>query len=242
MRTYGLLGYPLSHSFSQSYFTKKFIEEGLEEVEYKNFSLPTIKDVELILTNKNLCGFNITIPYKKLILPYLHEANPTVIAMGACNCVKIINNQLWGYNTDVIGFEKSVKPYLKPHHKKALILGTGGAAAAVEFVLKKNNISYQFVSRTASETTLAYQQLTEQIIAEHSLIINTSPLGQYPAIEASPNIPYQYIGTQHHLFDLVYNPEETSFLQKGKAQGATIQNGYNMLVIQAEESWEIWNA
>ncbi|MEI6265017.1 MAG: shikimate dehydrogenase [Sphingobacteriia bacterium] len=242
MRTYGLIGFPLTHSFSQQYFTQKFFELGINDAEYFTFSIPDIKDLnEIIATHPNLCGFNITIPYKKKVLPFLTHASETVKALGACNCVHIKNGELFGYNTDVIGFEKSLQPFLKPHHQKALILGTGGAAAAVAYVLGKLNIEFQFVSREASELNLSYEQLNAGIIFDHTLIVNTSPVGQYPNINDAPALPYEYLSSQHHLFDLIYNPNETSFLQQGKTKGATIQNGFEMLVLQAEASWDIWN-
>lgn len=242
MRTYGLIGYPLTHSFSEKYFTNKFKLLGITDAAYYTFSIQSIDELILIIKEQqNLCGLNITIPYKKQVLAFLTDADDTIKAMNACNCIRIKDGQLVGYNTDVIGFENSLKPFLKPNHNKALILGTGGAAAAVEFVFKKLNINYHLVSRKASVDLLTYSDLNESIMSEHTLIINTSPVGQYPAIEQSPAIPYQFITSKHHLFDLIYNPAETSFLQKGKAMGASIQNGYEMLVLQAEESWRIWN-
>ena len=242
MRTYGLIGYPLTHSFSQQYFTKKFIELSINDAEYFTFSIPSIDDLnEVIATHPNLCGLNITIPYKKKVLTFLTHADETVTELGACNCIHIKNGQFLGYNTDVIGFEKSLKPFLQPHHQKALILGTGGAAAAVAYVLRKLNIEFQYVSREGGESNLSYEQLNADIINDHTLIVNTSPVGQYPNIKEAPALPYVSIGTQHHLFDLIYNPSETSFLQQGRSRGATIQNGYEMLVLQAEASWDIWN-
>ncbi len=242
MRLYGLLGYPLSHSFSQKYFTEKFQNLGLLDAAYENFSLPNISELQTILDNREgLEGFNITIPYKKDVLKFLDHASQAVQEIGACNCVRIIQGKRYGYNTDVVGFEQTLAPFLKPHHQKALILGTGGASAAVEWVLRKKGIQYQSVSRTASANTLSYEQIDQAIIETHTLVINTTPLGMYPNIDASPNLPYQYMNEQHHLFDLVYNPTETQFLTKGKAQGASIQNGWEMLILQAEESWRIWN-
>ena len=242
MRTYGLIGYPLTHSFSQQYFTQKFIELGITDAEYFTFSIPGISELDnIIATHPNLCGFNITIPYKKKVLSFLTHADETVTALGACNCVHIKEGKFKGYNTDVIGFEKSVKPFLKPHHQKALILGTGGAASAVAHVLRKLNIEFQYVSRQAGESNLSYEQVNASIINDHTLIVNTSPVGQYPNINDAPVLPYEYLSTKHHLFDLIYNPSETSFLKKGKSRGATTQNGYEMLVLQAEASWDIWN-
>lgn len=243
MRLFGLMGYPLSHSFSQSFFTQKFLSMGMgEELAYENFSIPDIEEFpELLIRKNNLNGFNVTIPYKKQIIPFLHELTPEVAEMGACNCVRIQNKKLIGYNTDIVGFENSLKPYLQKHHTHALILGTGGAAAAVEFVLRKLQIAYLNVSRTPNEQAILYTDLNETILSTYTLIINTSPVGQFPNVDESPNIPFEYLGPQHHLYDLIYNPTETLFLQKGKAKGATVQNGYEMLVLQAEESWRIWN-
>lgn len=244
MQLYGLVGYPLTHSFSQKYFTEKFAQLGLSETHaYHNFSIPAIDQLEAaVLHKQNLKGFNITIPYKKQILSFLHHQTPAVQAMGACNCVHIQQQQLIGYNTDIIGFEQSLKPFLKQHHTKALILGTGGAAAAVEYVLQQFEIKWLNVSRTPKANGIGYEALDEQTMTTHTLIINTSPVGQYPAIQDAPNIPYALLTPAHHLFDLIYNPAETSFMQRGRQQGATVQNGYEMLVIQAEESWRIWNS
>ncbi|OYZ01145.1 MAG: shikimate dehydrogenase [Sphingobacteriia bacterium 28-36-52] len=243
MRLFGLVGYPLTHSFSQSYFTQKFSSMGMgEELAYENFSIPDIEELPyLLIQKKYLEGFNITIPYKKQVIPFLHQLTPEVAEMGACNCVRIKNKKLIGYNTDIIGFENSLKPFLQKQHTHALILGTGGAAAAVEFVLRKLNISYLNVSRTSVDQTIQYNQLNKALLSQYQLIINTSPVGQYPNVEQAPQIPYEFLGPKHHLYDLIYNPTETQFLLKGKAQGASVQNGYEMLVLQAEESWRIWN-
>ena len=243
MRLFGLVGYPLTHSFSQKYFTEKFASLGLSmECSYENFSIPSIEDLStLLLQKKFLHGFNITIPYKKKVIPFLHQVSPEVAAIGACNCVLLKDKQLIGYNTDIIGFEQSLKPFLKSHHTHALVLGTGGAAAAVIYVLNKLKIAHLSVSRTASDTGIGYESLNESLLSKYTLIINTSPVGQYPAITAAPAIPYHYFTSQHHLYDLIYNPTETQFLLNGKAQGSTIQNGYEMLILQAEESWRLWN-
>ncbi len=244
MRRFGLLGYPLTHSFSQKYFTEKFAELGLTDCVYENFSLASIDELEDVLKeHKNdLRGFNITIPYKKQALSFLHESTDTVKAIGACNCVDIRDGILTGYNTDVIGFAQSISPFLKPHHTKALVFGTGGASAAVVFVLKKLGIEVQYVSRTASENAIDYEGVDEAMLSTHHLLVNTTPVGMYPNVDTYPAIPYQYLTPQHHLYDLVYNPAETKFLEKGKLQGATTQNGYEMLILQAEESWRIWNS
>lgn len=242
MRLYGLVGYPLTHSFSQRYFTEKFKNLSINDVVYQNFSIPSIEELPNIIANTPaLLGFNITIPYKKQVVALLHDAEDAVNNMGACNCISIQNKQLKGFNTDIIGFEQSLLPHLQKHHTKALILGTGGAAAAVQYVLTKLNIAYKLVSRNANDGIFSYDQLTQPIFEEYTLIINTSPVGQYPNIDVAPAIPYHFINSQYHLFDLIYNPTETTFLKKGREHGATIQNGYEMLVLQAEESWRIWN-
>ena len=191
-------------------------------------------------------GLNVTIPYKKEVIPFLQHSSPVVKAIKACNCIRKFNNELYGYNTDVIGFEKSLLPFLKLHHTHALILGTGGASAAVQWVLQKLNIQYQVVSRKGNaidgNTNLTYEQLNKSIIEAHTLIINTSPLGMFPNLNEAPPIAYDAITPKHHLYDLVYNPTETLFMKNGLAKGATVQNGLAMLHIQAEESWAIWNA
>lgn len=244
MHLYGLLGYPLTHSFSQRYFTGKFKEMGLAASHaYQNFAIPSIeKFPDLLRTYPALKGFNVTIPYKKQIIPFLHGMSDAVKEMEACNCVLLKSNQLFGFNTDIVGFEQSLQPFLKSSHTHALILGTGGAAAAVAYVLRKLEISYLFVSRNSGDQTIQYNQLDAGLLKKHTLIINTSPVGQYPDIAESPDIPYEVLGSNHHLFDLIYNPESTRFMQLGLQQGATVQNGYEMLVLQAEESWRIWNS
>ena len=243
MRHFGLIGYPLSHSFSQGFFTEKFQQENIANAVYANYPIPSMDAFsKLWEADANLVGLNVTIPYKKEVIPFLQHPSSVVKAIHACNCIRKYNGELYGYNTDVIGFEKSLLPFLQPHHQKALILGTGGAAAAVEWVMKKLNIQYQFVSRTATNHSIGYDQLTKEMVAAHTLLINTSPLGMYPNIQEAPALPYEVITPKHHLFDLIYNPAETLFLTNGKTQGATIQNGLAMLHIQAEESWKIWNA
>ncbi len=243
MRRFGLLGYPLSHSFSQKYFTEKFAQLGLLDCVYENYSFADISEMKKVInTQKDLCGFNITIPHKKAVLGFLDEMNDVVKQIGACNCVSIKNGKRTGYNTDVVGFEQSLLPFLKPHHTKALILGTGGASAAVEFVLKNRGMEVQYVSREKKTTTIGYDELDEAMMFSHHLIVNCTPLGMYPNVEDCPDIPYQFLSSQHHLYDLIYNPIETKFLEKGRLQGATMQNGQEMLVLQAEESWRIWNS
>ncbi|NQW79271.1 MAG: shikimate dehydrogenase [Chitinophagaceae bacterium] len=251
MRQFGLIGYPLSHSFSQKFFTEKFLKENIVHAQYDNFPITSIQSFAALWTeHPNLEGLNVTIPYKKEVIAFLQHSSPVVQAIKACNCIRKFNNELYGYNTDVIGFEKSLLPFLKPHHTHALILGTGGAAAAVQWVLQKLNIQYQIISRKANtleantemKANLSYEQLNKSIIEAHTLIINTSPLGMFPNVNEAPLIAYDAISAKHHLYDLVYNPTETLFMQNGLAKGATVQNGLAMLHIQAEESWAIWNA
>lgn len=243
MRQFGLIGFPLSHSFSKGYFANKFLTENILDAQYENFPIESIDRFSILWENNpSLQGLNVTIPYKKLVIPFLQHASSVVQSIQACNCIKLHQGALYGYNTDVIGFEKSLLPYLQPHHQKALIFGTGGAAAAVEWVLKKLGIAYQLVSRTASDGCITYAALSPEIIAEHTLLIQTSPVGTFPNVDEAPNLPYEAITSKHHLYDLVYNPAETKFLALGAAQGATIQNGLEMLHLQANASWEIWNS
>ncbi len=242
MNRYGLIGYPLTHSFSQKYFSDKFAKLGITNCVYEHHQLSDISELKALLeTHKDLRGLNVTIPYKKEVLSFLTDASEVVNSIGACNCIDIRGNTLTGYNTDVIGFEKSITPYLRSHHTHALVFGTGGASAAVAYVLGKLNIPFQYVSRSGSASALSYADVTEEILSTHHLLVNTTPLGMYPNVNDNPDIPYQYLASQHHLYDLVYNPAETKFLEKGRLQGATTQNGHEMLIIQAEESWRIWN-
>ncbi len=242
MRLFGLIGYPLGHSFSKKYFEEKFLREGITDVAFENFAIPSIAQFpDLWKQHPDLRGLAVTIPYKQQVIAYLDELSPEVAAMQACNCVQQKAGKLIGYNTDIIGFEQSLLPYLKPEHTHALILGTGGAAAGVAFVLRRLGIRYQFVSRNPDANGLSYAELDEVRMETHRLIINTTPLGTFPAVDTCAPIPYQYLTDQYHCFDLVYNPAETLFMQKAKAQGASVQNGYDMLTIQAEANWRIWN-
>ena len=243
MRQFGLIGFPLSHSFSKGYFTNHFLTENILDAQYENYPIESIDSLtDLWKNNPDLKGLNVTIPYKKLVIPFLQHTSSVVQSIQACNCIKLHQGALYGYNTDVIGFEKSLLPYLQPHHQKALIFGTGGAAAAVEWVLKNFGIAYQLVSRKASEGCISYASLTQDMIAAHTLLIHTSPVGMFPNVDEAPNLPYEAITSKHHLYDLVYNPAVTKFLEKGAAQGATTQNGLEMLHLQADASWEIWNS
>ena len=242
MRKFGLIGYPLSHSFSKKYFAEKFEREGIQECVYELYPIQDILELPGLIAKENLEGINVTIPYKKVILPFLTSLSNEVSAINACNCVAINEDKIIGYNTDIIGFRKTFEPNLKAHHSKALILGTGGASLAVAYTLQQLKIDFLFVSRNAHQhNTIAYHQIDAGIINAYSIIINTTPLGTYPEVDQFPTLPYQLLNEQHYLYDLVYNPAETLFLKKGKQQGATVQNGAEMLVIQAEESWNIWN-
>lgn len=242
MRLFGLIGYPLSHSFSKKYFTKKFEQEEITECRYDLFPLKIIDELLLLLRNNpELEGLNVTIPYKKQVLSFLDASN-IPDGLDACNCINITDGKLVGYNTDVTGFERSLKPLLKSFHKKALVLGNGGATAAVVFVLEKLRINFDIVSRKLHDgSTLTYRDIDKKVIEENTLIINTTPLGMFPDTQACPDIPYQFISDKHLLYDLVYNPEKTLYLQKAEERGAKIKNGEEMLILQAEESWRIWN-
>jgi len=244
MRKYGLIGFPLSHSFSQRYFTEKFQKENIEDCQYEAYSLPEIGGLSVLLQDPLLCGLNVTIPYKEQVLPFLHELDPVVAQIRACNCISIRGGRLTGYNTDVVGFRQSLQKKLRPHHDRALVLGTGGAAKAVEYTLQQLGIAYQVVSRREglSEKHLRYEEVDAATMRACTLVINTTPLGMYPKIEEFPPLPYEAMGPAHYLFDLVYNPVKTVFLQKGEERGAAIENGYEMLIRQAEESWRIWNS
>lgn len=244
MRKYGLIGYPLTHSFSQKFFTEKFERENIRDTTYSNFPLTAIEELRPVLADPSLRGLNVTIPYKEQVLPFLHTMNEIVSAIGACNCIKIVDGQLYGYNTDVAGFERSLAPKLASHHKQALVLGAGGAAKAVEYVMKKRGIAYRLVTRRPrpATTDLDYAAVDAGLLASHTLIINTTPLGMYPKTDDCPLLPYEALTPRHYLFDLVYNPVRTLFLQKGEERGAVVENGHDMLIIQAEESWRIWNA
>jgi shikimate dehydrogenase len=243
VRQFGLIGFPLSHSFSKGYFSNYFSTENILDAQYENYPIESIDTFKSLWENNpSLLGLNVTIPYKKQVIPFLQYPSSVVQSIQACNCIRLYDGALYGYNTDVIGFEQSLLPYLQPHHQKALIFGTGGAAAAVAWVLQKLGIAYQLVSRTASEGCIAYESLSPEVIETHTLLIQTSPVGMYPNLDEAPNLPYEAITSKHHLYDLIYNPAETKFLTMGAAQGATTQNGLEMLHLQADASWEIWNS
>jgi shikimate dehydrogenase len=242
MRKFGLIGYPLSHSFSQKYFTEKFRQLGITDCQYELYPIEDIAKLRTVLQDPELYGLNVTIPYKQAVLPFLHEKDAVVAAINACNCIRIADGVLRGYNTDTVGFEASLVRKLQPHHDRALILGTGGASKAVDHVLRKLGIEYLYVSRNVGHGVLRYEEVTEDILRTHTLVINTTPLGMYPKVDECPPLPYEAIGPGHYLFDLVYNPDRTLFLRQGEERGALVENGYDMLIGQAEESWRIWNS
>lgn len=242
-KIYGLVGKSLSHSFSKDYFTKKFEKEYLSDHIYKNFELKDFdKEIPGLKNIKGLQGFNITIPYKESILAYLDAQSDICLQIKSCNCIKVVNGQWHGYNTDVLGFRKSFEPHLKHYHHKALVLGSGGGAKAVCFVLEQLGINFLQVSRYPGKATnmISYTEVTEALLAEYNVVINTTPVGMYPHINTSPLLPYNAITNQHYFFDLIYNPALTRLLAEAKEHGAYIKNGAEMLQIQAEESWKIW--
>lgn len=246
MEKYGLIGYPLTHSFSAQYFNEKFFREGIHDSHYELFQIDNINQLlPLIKETKELKGLSVTIPYKQAVIPYLSSMDEIAKEAGAVNTIKIIRKDkffLQGFNTDVFGFEESLKPLLKKHHKKALILGTGGASKAVAFVLKKLGIDFLFVSRNKSNSfVITYDELNTDIIASHLLIINTTPVGMFPHVDEFPAIPYGHLTKRHLLFELVYNPAETMFMKRGIEKGAAVTNGLQMLYLQAEKAWQIWN-
>lgn len=243
MKLYGLLGKTLKHSFSKAYFTKKFSALGIHDCQYENFELASINALpKLLVDYPSIKGLNVTIPYKQDVLQFLNEKNEIVEDVNACNCIKISEGKLSGYNTDVVGFRQSLEKLLKPYHTHALILGTGGSSKAVEYALKTLGIHYQNVSREKKLAAVAYHELNKDFLDSHQLIINTTPLGMFPNIEEAPPIPYELLTPRHLLFDLIYNPEKTVFLKMGEEKGARIANGMEMLLLQAEESWRIWNS
>tara|TARA_Y100001933_G_scaffold115760_1_gene115634 strand:- start:4475 stop:5227 length:753 start_codon:yes stop_codon:yes gene_type:complete len=241
MNRYGLLGKNISYSFSQGYFTQKFKHLGLSDHSYENFDIQNIAELENVLAQDHLKGLNVTIPYKQDVIPYLDELDPTAEQIGAVNTIQFTESGLKGFNTDAYGFQKSLEPHLKTHHKNALVLGTGGASKAICFVLDQMEIKNTYVSRSKKEGQYTYEELDKDIIEKNTLIINCTPLGTFPNVKDKPALPYQYIGPEHLLFDLTYNPEKTAFLATGEANGASICNGSKMLEYQAEKSWEIWN-
>jgi shikimate dehydrogenase len=241
-RQFGLIGFPLSHSFSKGYFAEKFAREGIVDASYENYPLSLISEFPALCAHHpNFFGLNVTIPYKEAVIPFLDDLSDEAKAIGAVNTIHFREGRKIGFNTDAYGFEHSLRPLLRPHHNRALVLGTGGASKAIVYVLDKMGIAYIQVSRKSGEHTLTYEELNPEIIASHTLIINTSPLGMYPDIDAAPEIPYDSISNDHLLYDLIYNPSVTRFMQKGLDKGAQVKNGLEMLHLQAERAWEIWS-
>lgn len=247
MKKLGLIGFPLGHSFSKKYYLEKFQQEDINDVDYDLYPIEHISDFVPIYSDKDFYGVNVTIPYKIEVMGYLDELSEEAKSIQAVNCVRILHSDdgsvyLKGYNTDAYGFETSLKSLLTPKDQKALVLGNGGAAKAVIYALNQLNIAYKLVSRTKQADHYTYEELDASILSEHTVIINCSPVGTYPNITACPKLPYEYINENHLCYDLIYNPEETAFLRKGREQGARTKNGYEMLLLQAEKNWEIWNS
>ncbi len=246
MDKYGLIGKHLGHSFSIGYFNEKFQSEGIDAT-YENFEISTVDGIrEIIDTNPELKGLNVTIPYKEEVINYLDFVSPNAREIGAVNVIKVVHKGkktiLKGYNSDIIGFTRSIEPILKPYHKKALILGTGGAAKAVMTGLKSLEVETLMVSRSTRPNTIRYEQLTPNLVQEYNVIVNCTPLGMYPKVNEFPQLPYEGMNEKNLLYDLIYNPDETMFMRKGKAQGAVTKNGLEMLLLQAFASWEFWNS
>lgn len=244
MKIYGLIGRTLKHSFSQRFFSDKFKSEELNDYEYLNFELANLQmQIPILKNNADILGLNVTIPYKTEIIPFLDELTKEVREINACNCIRIIEGKWIGYNTDIVGFEKTFLPHLKPNHRKALVLGTGGASKAVIFVLKKLNIEFLSVSRQKEKSPgmINYEDVSAGLLNEYHIVINTTPAGMFPKTNECPPLPYEFVTPQHYFFDLIYNPSKTLFLSLAEKKGAFIENGDRMLSIQAEESWDIWN-
>jgi len=246
MKKLGLFGYPVGHSFSKIFFGEKFDREQLQDWEYELYPIEKIEKLKSFLKDEpEMVGFNVTVPYKVAVVNYLDEIDPLALTIGSVNTVSIIETQigkkLKGYNTDAYGFEKSFKPLLNTSINKALILGTGGSSRAVKYVLRDLNIPYTSVSRNKHDNRIQYDEVTEATLQEHNIIINTTPVGMFPNVDEAPLIPYQFINKDHLLFDLIYNPEETLFLKKGREAGARTKNGLEMLLLQSDKCWEIWN-
>ena len=245
MDTYGLIGYPLGHSFSRNFFNQKFVDEGIDAV-YENFEIPSIEMfLEVLEATATLRGLNVTIPYKEKVISYLDVLSPEARTIGAVNVIKVEHKDkqrvLKGYNTDVIGFMRSIEPMIEPHHKKALVLGTGGASKAVCYGLRQLNIEPVLVSRYQRPGTIQYKDITQEVVKEYNVIVNSTPCGMYPKVDDCPDLPYEALTPENLLYDLVYNPDQTTFMKRGAAQGAAVKNGLEMLLIQAQTGWDIWN-
>ncbi len=244
MEKYGLIGYPLGHSFSINYFNQKFTDEGIN-AKYYNFEIPTIDALaEVLDSNPELKGLNVTIPYKQKVMEYLDQISPEARAIGAVNVIKVMHQGnetiLKGYNSDVIGFTQSIEPMLEDYHKKALILGTGGASKAIDYGLRSLGLETVFVSRYERPETICYEDVTPEVVKEYNVIVNCTPLGMFPKTEECPRLPYEAMDEHNILYDLIYNPDETLFMKRGAQRGANVKNGLEMLLLQAFASWEFW--
>lgn len=241
MTKYGIIGYPLGHSFSRGFFTEKFARESID-AQYLNFEIPDVAMLSDVLRdNPELRGLNVTLPHKQAVIPLLDEMSEEAMEIGAVNVIRVRNGKLKGFNSDIIGFTNSIKPLLQPHHRKALILGTGGASKAIRVGLNRLGIEWTYVSRSPRDGMVTYEDITAETLQEYTVIVNCSPVGMFPKVDAAPAIPYELLSPQHLLFDCVYNPEETLFMKKGRKQGATVKNGLEMLHLQAVASWDFWN-
>lgn len=245
MDKYGLIGHPLGHSFSKSFFNEKFQNEKID-AEYINFDIPDIDDLpEVLASNPELRGLNVTIPYKEKVISFLDSLSPEARAIGAVNVIRVTSKgngfKLKGFNSDVIGFTKSIEPLLEKHHKKALILGTGGASKAIDYGLKALGLETVYVSRYERPGTIQYETITPEVVKEYNVIVNCTPVGMFPHTDECPRLPYEALDEHNILYDLLYNPDETLFMYKGRKQGATVKNGLEMLLLQAYASWEFWN-
>ena len=242
MDKYGIIGFPLGHSFSRGFFTEKFAREGID-AQYLNFEIPDANMLlDVLRDNPELRGLNVTLPHKQAVIPLLDELSDEAKEIGAVNVIRVRDGKLKGFNSDIIGFTESIKPLLQPWHKKALILGTGGASRAIRVGLTRLGIEWTYVSRSPREGMLTYSQLTPEVMREYTVIVNCSPVGMFPKVDLAPDIPYELLTSKHLLFDLVYNPKDTLFMQKGRAQGAIVKNGLEMLHLQAIASWEFWHS
>ena len=241
MDKYGIIGFPLGHSFSRGFFTEKFAREGID-AQYLNFEIPDARMLlDVLRDNPELRGLNVTLPHKQAVIPMLDELSDEAREIGAVNVIRVRDGKLKGFNSDIIGFTESIKPLLKPHHKKALVLGTGGASKAICVGLTRVGLEWKYVSRTPREGMMTYEDITAETLQEYTVIVNCSPVGMFPKVDQAPAIPYELLTPKHLLFDCVYNPEDTLFMQKGRAQGATVKNGLEMLHLQAVASWKFWN-
>lgn len=246
MKKYGLIGYPLSHSFSKKHFGEKFVNEQIADCEYELYPIENISSFPELIADEEIVGINVTIPHKVGVMAYINDLDEAAAEIGAVNCIDIRRENgkaiLKGYNTDAYGFETSLRPFLKEHHTKALIFGDGGAAKAIKYVLGKLGISFVIVTRKPAEGTILYDAVDAKMMEEYTLLINTTPLGMSPNVDSCPQIPYESMTEKHLAYDLVYNPEVTKFLERSAASGAAIKNGLEMLYLQAERSWHIWNS